>query len=240
MKRLSSVSILIPAYNDVPTIKQAITEAVEVGEKAATKFEILVTDDGSTDNTRDLLQVLAKQHSHLHLILHQRNQGYGMTIKELYYKGTSEWLFSIPGDYQVGAKELYKLIPYIKNSDMIIGWRRERHDPLSRIFQSWLYNNLLHLLFGVDLHDVNSVRLMRRAVLQTIQLTSDSAYVDAELAIKAKKAGYNIKEVPIEHRQRIGSPGGGGSWVTIASTITEMLQQFLKRLSIAGFKKARG
>lgn len=239
MKRLSGVSFLIPAYNDAGTIKQVIEEAAEVGKQVASSNEILVIDDGSTDNTREILYKLKKQNKQLKIFFHDQNEGYGKTIKELYYKGASEWLFSIPGDYQVGAKELYKLIPYIKNSDMNLGWRKERHDPFIRIFQSWLYNHLIQLLFGIRLHDVNSVRFMRRSMLQTLQLTSDSAYVDAELAIKAKEAGYHIREVPIGHRDRIGSSGGGGSLVTIVSTITEMLQQFRKDSSIAGLKKSR-
>lgn len=211
-----TISFLIPSYNDALTIGTVVREAIEVGKRIARKFEVIVINDGSTDGTR---------YPPATVISHVVNQGYGQTIKELYYAGKYEWLFTIPGDYQVGAKELLKLIPYTPSADMILGWRQKRNDPRVRLFVSWVYNTLLRLLFGLKFHDINSVRLMRRSILKEINLTSSSAFVDAELVIRAKRLGFTVIEVPISHRPRAdGKPGGGNQWQTIAATIFDMIR----------------
>ena len=247
MTKLSSLSFLIPAYNDEATIGQVIREAVAVGKRVARKFEIVVVNDGSRDMTGWHLVTFARvsDGTRLRVITHRTNQGYGKTIKELYYAGKYEWLFTIPGDYQVGARELVKLInsyngtissPRRRGSslkkmdspDMILGWRVKRNDPVKRLLFSWIYNTLLRVLFGIKLHDVNSVRLMRRSLLQDITLTSTSAFVDAELVIGVKRIGYTVTEVPISHRARTdGAPGGGNQWGTMVATVGEMVRFFL-------------
>lgn len=216
---LSSVSLLIPAYNDEATIGRVVKEARAVGKLVAKRYEVIVVDDGSRHRIKP---------RHIKLITHATNQGYGRTIKELYYAGTFEWLFTIPGDYQVGAKELLKLIPYTGQGDMILGWRKDRHDPAHRRFASWVYNSLLRLIFGTALHDVNSVRLVRRSILTDVSLRSSSAFVDAELVIGAMRKGFRVLEVPISHRCRAGGGRGGGiRWRTVAETIIDMVRFFL-------------
>lgn len=226
-----TISFLIPAYNDGQTIERAIKEAREVGEKEASEFEIIVIDDGSSDDAGKILKILEKKYKELRVVTHSENQGYGKTIKELYYAGQYEWLFTIPGDYQVGPRELLKLLPYIDQADMIIGWRKNRHDPASRLVQTAFYNWLLRLLFGVSLHDINSIRLMKRSLFNKVKLTSGSAFVDAELAIKAKRAGFTIVEVPIGHRASV-KKGSGGKWWTIVPTIVEMARFWFRNSSL--------
>lgn len=213
----------MPAYNDVPTIARAVGEAAEVGAKLADEFEILVIDDGSKDGTVSELEKLAAQIPQLHFSVHAKNQGYGATIRELYYKGRFEWLFSVPGDYQIGANELLKFLPYTAKAEMIIGLRKHRRDSWKRLLQSRVYNGLLQVLFGLNIHDINSVRLMKSSMLKKIRLMTTSAFVDAELAIKAKKAGFRVVEVPIEHRARVGT-GGGGKWYIIKPVIMDMVR----------------
>lgn len=223
---LMRVSILIPCYNDAVTIEKVIKETVEVGRRVAQKFEIIVINDGSTDGTANILAPLKKKYHGLSVITHSQNQGYGKTIKELYYTGKSEWLFTIPGDYQVGAKELRKLFAFREKADMIIGWRKKRKDPIARLVQSAVYNVLLNLLFGLRLHDVNSVRLMRRSILKKIVLKSESAFIDAELAIKAARTGFRVAEIAVGHRAS-RKQGSGGKWWTILPTIGEMIRYWL-------------
>ncbi len=223
MKIEHSVSFLLPAYNDEATIQSAVEEADQIGKKYTRAYEIIVINDGSSDQTNAILASLQKKLPLLTVRIHPTNKGYGATIKELYYKARMDWCFTIPGDYQVGAKELLKLLPHMEKADMIIGWRVNRHDPQSRLWQSRLYNGLLRLLFGLKLHDVNSVHLLKTSVLKHITITSSSAFVDAELAIHLKKIGRDMLEVPISHRRQ-AFEGGGGSWRTIIPTIIDLVR----------------
>jgi glycosyltransferase involved in cell wall biosynthesis len=224
MKKIR-LSVVIPAYNDAFTIAQVIQEADAAAREIADRYEIRVINDASSDGTAGVLDKLSRQYKRLVVSTHQHNQGYGGTIRELYLTATQEWIFSVPGDNQIPPAEVEKLVPYADSADMIIGRRVNRNDPPERLRQSRVYNALLRLLYGLELNDVNSVRLMKRDVVRSIELTSLSAFVDAELAIDAKKAGFTIVEVPINHRARNDEGGaGGGSMKTILPTVMDMIK----------------
>ena len=222
---MKSLSFLIPAYNDEATISTQVVGAHAEGEKLGVPFEIIVINDGSIDQTAQILSKLAKHFRQLHVLTHTTNKGYGTTIKELYYAANKEWLFTIPGDYQVQAKELLKLLPHERSADMILGWRTNRNDDGMRQYQSRIYNWIIPLLFDTKTHDVNTVRLMRSRIMKSVILRGTSAFTDAELIIKAKRLGFTIKEIPIGHRHRHGGTGtgDGGKLHVILPTVWEML-----------------
>ncbi|OGG09734.1 hypothetical protein A2154_00010 [Candidatus Gottesmanbacteria bacterium RBG_16_43_7] len=223
-KDLASLSILIPTYNDQDTIETEIEEAAVIGRRVSEKLEILVINDASTDKGDIILKRLTRKIRELKITTHIKNRGYGQTIKELYTSAKCEWIFTTPGDYQIPPTEIMKLIPFTAQADMIIGWRVNRHDPPARLRQSLIYNILLKMLYGLDLHDINSVRLMRSKIIKNIRLTTTSAFVDAELVIDAKRAGYRVIEKPIGHRARGQEAGaGGGKLKTILPVVKEMI-----------------
>lgn len=222
--RKPSVSILIPAYNDVQTIADVVAEADRVGKKVASKYEIVVVNDASADDTGVVLQRLKGEYRRLRVKTHGANLGYGGTIRELYYEAKMEWLYTVPGDWQIPVAEVSKLLPYRDRADMVIGRRVDRHDPPARLRQSRFYNSLLRKLFSLGLHDINSVRLMRRSVLDTVILTTSSAFVDAELAIRAVRAGFRVIEVPILHKKRESDGAGGGKLSTILPVILDTMR----------------
>jgi dolichol-phosphate mannosyltransferase len=220
---MESLTFIIPAYNNEATIETVIDKTTDVGKKLRIPFTIEVIDDASFDATGYILRKLTRRIPNLHVITHTKNTGYGQTIKELYQKASHTWLFSIPGDYQIGPSELTKLWPHRADADIIIGWRRERRDSPDRLRQSLIYNMLLRVMFGLNMHDINSVRLMKTSVLKSVRLTTSSAFVDAELAISAKRLGFRIMEVPIAHRARAGLGASGGKVSTILPTIRDMI-----------------
>lgn len=220
---MASLTFIIPAFNDEVTIETVIRKAVDTGKLLGIPFNILVINDASTDETKKILLGLLKQIKQLKVITHEINAGYGKTIRELYQKAQSTWLFSIPGDYQIEPGEITRLWSRQTDADMIIGWRRVRRDNPSRLRQSYIYNTLLRILFGLNMHDINSVRLMKTSIMKSITITTSSAFVDAELVIKSKRAGFRIVEVPIVHRARAGIGASGGKLSTILPAILDMI-----------------
>ena len=223
--KLSSVSILIPCYNVALTVDSVVNDAYTTGKKATNHLEIIALDDASRDTTLHQLLSLQKTIPCLRIIRHAINQGYGKTIKELYYAAKNDWLFSLPSDNQFDARELFKLLPLTPRADMILGQRVLRRDTGRRLVQSKTYNALLNLMFGLPIHDVNTIRLMKRQVIQSVKLVSDSAFVDAELAIRAKRKGFRIVETPVIHKMRKdGGATGGNIRKTILPTIYDMFR----------------
>jgi glycosyltransferase involved in cell wall biosynthesis len=170
-----------------------------------------------------MLKELTRHMPKLHIITHNKNAGYGQTMKELYQKAKHTWLFSLPGDYQIEPREFSKLWSRRGEADMIIGWRRIRMDSPARLRQSSIYNNLLRGIFRLNIRDINSVRLMKTTIMRSVKLTSSSAFVDAELVIRSKRAGFRVIEIPISHRARAGTGAGGGRLRTIIPTIKDMI-----------------
>lgn len=221
---MDSLTFIIPAYNDETTISPVVEKTVNVGKKLQIPFDILVINDASEDSTGLILNKLAKRYTNLRIITHTRNAGYGQTIKELYQKTRATWLFSLPGDYQIDPSEFLKLWKHRDEADMIIGWRSIRRDSPVRLRQSYIYNLLIRCMSHIPIHDVNSARLMKTSVMKSVSLTSSSAFIDAELVIRSKRAGFRIIEVPISHRARAGAGASGGKLKIILPTIIDMIR----------------
>jgi len=209
-----SISVIIPAYNDQVTIEEVVSEAIEVVSGLATDYEIFVVNDDSRDGTGALLDQLAQADKAIRVVHHETNRGYGATIAELYMGAKGDLVFSLPGDGQLRARELLKMLPAIQDHDIVIGRRRERQDPFMRKVYSFIYNSLIRILYGLKVWDINSIKLIKREVLEHIRFETTSAFTDAELCIRAAKLGYSIGEVDIEHLARqFGEALGGNKFV---------------------------
>lgn len=228
--KLGSLTIVIPCYNTGSTLRDVVTKAYEVAAKVSRTVEIITLDDASTDSTPAILMSLKKKIPGLKILSHSVNKGYGETIKTLYQKATGDWIFSLPSDDQFDASELMKLLPYTTSADMILGRRVKRNDIAKRRLQSLIYNGLLRIFFGLNLHDANTIRLMKKNVITAVPLVSKSAFVDAELAIRMQQHGFTIQEVPITHKIRADKGGSGGKFFkTILPTMIDMVKMWLGR-----------
>ncbi|MDD2751950.1 MAG: glycosyltransferase family 2 protein [Candidatus Omnitrophica bacterium] len=205
----SLLSVCIAAYNDENTMERIIRESTQTLQELKLDFEIMAVNDCSSDNTGKILDSLQKTFKHLRVVNHQQNKGYGITIKELLYNSRGDIIFTLPGDLQIPPQEIKKMLPWINEYDIVIGARRPRNDPLSRKINSAIYNQMVNLLYCIGTSDVNSSKLIKRSVMDKIKLVSDGPFVDAELCAKAVRNNFKIKDIRIEHKQRLfGSPSG--------------------------------
>ncbi|HEY9734611.1 MAG TPA: glycosyltransferase family 2 protein [Drouetiella sp.] len=221
---LTSVSLVIPAYNDETTVGRLVEDADAVLSELCYDYEIVVINDGSTDNTLTVLQEAARKNRRIKVINHEVNKGFGKTIKELYLSGSKELIFSLPGDYQYAPKELLAMAKGLERHDFVIGLRVKRNDPARRKFQSHIYNTLLRFLYGHRHTDVNSIKLFRRSILDRVTLRSHTPFVDAELCIRAERAGFKVVEIPIEHLPRSSQGASGGKFSVIWETFSDLFK----------------
>jgi glycosyltransferase involved in cell wall biosynthesis len=222
--KLAPLSLIIPAYNDETSVGRLIDDSDALLSQICDDYEIIVVNDGSKDNTLQVLREAAAKNPRVKLINHEVNRGFGFTIRELYLSGSKELVFSLPGDYQYAPKELLTMAEGLKTNDFIIGHRVNRSDPPRRKLQSKFYNAMLRIFYGNTHKDVNSIKLFRTKILKHIKLLSTTAFVDAELCIRAEKAGFKIIEIPIEHLPRLSQGASGGKFSVIWDTFSDLVK----------------
>jgi glycosyltransferase involved in cell wall biosynthesis len=223
-QRLSSLSIFFPCYNDGGTIASLVLAALETARQFTNDYEVIVVDDGSTDMSRDILRQLKEEFpQHVKLVFHERNRGYGGALRSGFATASKEWVFYTDGDAQYDPRELSLLVEKVRpDVDVVQGYKIKRHDPLHRIVIGKLYHYMMKLMFNLKIRDVDcDFRLIRKSVLDRIQLTQDSGVICLELVRKLQSAGARFEEVGVSHYfrmygksqffnfRRIAAVGGG-------------------------------
>ncbi len=208
--KLDSLSVFFPFYNEEENIEAQTKQALKIIPQFARKFEIILVDDGSTDKTGQIGQKLAASHSNVVLVSHQKNRGYGGALKTGFKSSQYDWIFFSDGDRQFDLEEMGKLLPFTKQADLVIGYRKKRADTFIRLLNAKLFNWLIKLLFGLKVVDVDcAFKLIKKEVVDSLELKSDGALISSELLIKAQKAGFKIAQTPVSHYPRkTGQPTG--------------------------------
>src|SRR5579859_7863191 len=130
----SSISAVLPAYNEAAIIERTVRHVADVLAGLAADFEVIVTNDGSRDNTATILANLQASAPELHLLVvsHERNRGYGAALASGFDAATKDLVFLTDGDKQFNVTELRDFLPAMDGqTDLVIGWRRNRADPRS-------------------------------------------------------------------------------------------------------------
>jgi glycosyltransferase involved in cell wall biosynthesis len=200
----SSLSVVFPAYNDAETIAGLVAAAAAVAAELTDDWEIIVVNDGSRDRTQAVLDELRARQPRLRVVQHARNRGYGGALRSGFAAAGKDLIFYTDGDAQYDPRELSNLWPLLTDGvDLVQGYKLQRRDPWHRVVAGHLYRRLVRTAFRLRVRDVDcDFRLMRRAVLQAVQLRRDSGAVCVELIKKAQLAGFPIVEVPVHHYPR--------------------------------------
>lgn len=198
------VSIFFPCYNDSKSIKKLVEEAFSTIKNYTSKFEVIVVDDASTDASRKVLQRLSQKYQRLKLVFHQKNLGYGGALRSGFKKAKYGLIFYTDGDGQYDVKELSLLLQLMsKDCDFINGIKMSRYDPTYRIFIGNLYSFLTRWLFWVPIMDIDcDFRLIRKSLVQKLDLKSSSGAICVELVKKAQRAGATFRQVSVHHLER--------------------------------------
>lgn len=198
------VSIFFPCYNDSKSIKSLVENAIKTIKKVTDKFEIIVIDDFSTDSSRKILKNLIKKYSHLKLVFHEKNLGYGGVLRSGFKKSKYELVFYTDGDGQYDIKELPILLSLMsKDADFVNGIKMSRHDPTYRVVVGNLYSFVTRWLFWIPIYDIDcDFRLIRKSLLQKLNLRSNSGAICVELVKKAQREGAKFRQVSVHHLER--------------------------------------
>lgn len=201
-----SVTVFFPAYNDAPSLSALIRNAFEVLEKHVDDFEVIAVNDGSQDNTGEVLAALKLRYGpRMRIITHPANKGYGGALRSGFAAAAKDLVFYTDGDGQYDVRELPKLLDRMApDVGLVNGYKLERNDPRHRIWIGNTYNAFARFLFRIQIRDVDcDFRLIRRAILEDVHLVSTSGTICVELVRKLELAPYRVVEVGVHHYPRL-------------------------------------
>src|SRR5512136_1292759 len=181
-----------------------VIRAAQTARYVTDDFEIIVLDDGSHDDSVQVLEELKCAIPQLRVIEHDHPSGYGGNVRAGITASTKDWVFYTDGDAQYDARELTLLVDALRSDvDVVNGWKLKRRDPAHRIWIGLAYQYFVKLAFGLVIRDVDcDFRLMRRSIFDRVTLTSATGTITFEMVKKIQDAGFTIVEVPVHHWYR--------------------------------------
>lgn len=226
--RRPSVSLVIPMYNEELNIEHAVAAAVESLQKYSDDYEIIIVDDASTDDSPRLVAKLIDDNPRIRVIRHERNRKLGATLRTGFAAATKDLVFYMDADIPFDPDILGRAIRALQvtGADMIAAYRHDRTmEGFKRGVYTLLYNWLIGVLFGWPHRDINfSFKLMKREVLEAIELKSEGSLIDAELVVKAKNHGFAIQQMGIDYFPRIR----GTSHLASVGVILKILRELIR------------
>ena len=222
MENVKNLSVFFPCYNEEKNITRAVEVAISVLEKLnLEKWEIIIVDDGSTDQTGQIADELVKKYKNL-AVYHQDNRGYGGALKTGFKEAKYEWVAFTDSDGQFDFSEVKLLISKADDADLILGYRLKRADSFLRKVFTFGWGMAARILLGLGVRDYScGFKLIKREVFGKVQpLEGEEKVTQIELLVKAKKLGYKFSEVGVHHYPRkFGSPTGANITVVIKSIL---------------------
>jgi glycosyltransferase involved in cell wall biosynthesis len=225
--KFQSLSVFFPAYNDAPSLPGLLRKTFDTLEPNVEDYEVIVVNDGSSDNTGEVLDSLVRELGpQLRVVTHPENRGYGGALRSGFAAAQKDWVFYTDGDGQYDPSELPLLLERAgPKTGLVNGYKLERHDPRHRIWIGSTYNFCARLLFGIRIRDIDcDYRLIRRSLLEKVHLTSTSGTICVELVRKLERSGCDVVEVGVHHYAR---EHGTSQFFRIRSLFTTF-QQLLK------------
>ena len=224
--KLSSVTAFFPCYNDAGTIPTMIIRALQTLPVVAHDYEVVVVNDGSTDDSAQILDAMAANFDRLRVVHHTQPSGYGGVLRAGFAEAHKDWIFYTDGDAQYDARELGLLAEAVDDGvDMVNGYKIKRHDPFHRVVIGLAYQYFVKIAFGLVIRDVDcDFRLMRRSIFDTVSLESTTGTITFEMVKKIQDTGHKIVEVPVHHWYRQYGQSQFFNFARVARTLVALVQ----------------
>lgn len=219
-----SVSVCFPAFNEELTVRGVLQEAYDLLLSWQLKFELIVCDDFSTDETGQIVDEFASGKPEVRVIHHTRNEGIRNTFEELNHAASKEFVFLNATDGQWKTESLIHMLPMTEKWDVIIASRKKKPYGIKRMIISTVFNLIPRIFFGVNTFDAGAVKLIRKEIVDRIPVVSRTPFFEAERLIKARKCGYTISEYPVDVQYRKTGASTAVKWSVLKFTLVDVLQ----------------
>lgn len=195
------VSVVVPVYNEEGTVKILAELVQKVFAENKYQGEIIFINDGSSDKTTSLCQAMADEDpgiSHIHF---RRNKGKAAALQAGFSAAEGDFVITMDGDLQDDPKEIPGMIALLNDGwDIVSGWKKKRHDPITKRWPSKLFNKVVSNMSGIKIHDFNcGLKAYRREVVKTVKLYGE---MHRWIPVLAKIDGFTTTEMVVEHHPR--------------------------------------
>jgi glycosyltransferase involved in cell wall biosynthesis len=195
------VSVVIPAFEEAESLPELLGRIEESLSRLTPRFEVLVIDDGSRDDTRAVLQELRQTRSWLVPVHFLRNYGKSAALAVGFDRARGSVVFTIDADLQDDPAEFEPLLVKLAEGyDLVSGWKQDRKDPFIKTSTSRLFNAVTGIASGLRLHDFNcGLKVYRRPVTKSLQVYGE---MHRYLPVLAHVMGFRVGELPVRHHAR--------------------------------------
>ena len=194
------ISVVVPAHNEEDNIIPICNEIIASINKIDVTYEIVLIDDGSTDNTYNAMNQIAEKFDCIKIVKFKKNYKKSAAYMAGFKESDGSIIVTMDADLQDDPSEIGKMIDLIGRYDAVIGWKENRLDTVSKVLPSKIFNWINKKLFAIDLKDNDSgFRVMKREAVSELNLYGDLyRFIPALLASK----GYSVTETSVNHRLR--------------------------------------
>lgn len=195
------LSFIIPAKDEEGSIHTLYREIVNATELLHNSFEIVFIDDGSKDATFEELKRLHQRDKRVKVVRLRGNFGKSIALQIGFENAQGEIIFTLDADLQDNPKEIPKFLKELdRGYDLVSGWKKIRHDPLTKVIPSRIFNFATSYLTGVKIHDINcGFKAYKREVIKNLRLYGE---LYRFIPVLAAKQNFKIGEIVVEHRAR--------------------------------------
>lgn len=195
-------SIIIPLLNEEESLPELALELEhELEQLASGNYEVIFVDDGSTDDSYKVIKQINNRNKRFKAIRFRRNYGKSAALSVGFAQARGKYVATLDADLQDDPKELKNMYKKLQEGyDMVSGWKKKRYDPITKTLPSKLFNKVVSMSSGLNLHDFNSgIKLYKKDVIKTVQIYGE---MHRFIPALAHWEGFMVAEVPVQHHAR--------------------------------------
>lgn len=227
---MNSLSVLIPAYNEEKDILNSLNQNISILDETGIDYEIIIINDGSTDDTKKLIETNFTFSSKLKLHS-KKNGGFGSAIRLGIELSTKDYIVFIPVDSPLDQNQITEINKNIGKADVLVSYRTNRLGYTNRMkINSKIFHLLISILFNLRLKDYTWIHVYNRSIFSehNISIEFDGIFMLPEIIIKAKNKSLTIAEFPLMMYERKNGSATSASYKVAIRTFFDTLKFFIK------------
>jgi glycosyltransferase involved in cell wall biosynthesis len=221
--RLPGISVFLPSHNEEGNVERVVKAYLAELPRVSDNYEVIVVDDGSSDRTGEIADRLAAEDSHIKVVHHHVNRGYGGAVTSGIKAATQPYVLLSDGDGQFDPADLERLTPLVPQYDVVVGRRTRRADPLMRRINGKAWTMLVRGVLGITISDIDcGFKLFKREMLEGMDLRANGAMISTELMARVQGRGAKVAEVDVRHLPRVAGEQSGANLKVVTKAFKEL------------------